>query len=142
MSKNKIATMTIHNRKEIYMVSIVSGDEHFRKYDMDNRSYSRVNGVWKYNTGGSPLDWTDINKEQSKLLEEEFEVLQTRFVMIEKLINVAAKLFPTAIEIDTEAESRYPVKTHNYPNDSPYIQSKASFLYGINWLKQYIQTKR
>lgn len=35
--------------------------------------------------------------------------------------------------IENEAECRYPVATHIFPNDSPYVGSKKTFIHGINY---------
>jgi len=40
----------------------------------------------------------------------------------------------TVEEIDKEAESRYPVTTHESADDSPYVGSKKTFIHGVNWV--------
>lgn len=71
--------MKIHSYKELYSISIDQGDPLFKPLGMDNRSYCRINGRWHYNSGGSQLDWTEMNSytnEQIKLIEDVF--LETR----------------------------------------------------------------
>ena len=65
--------MKINWKKEVYSVSIPKGDTHFQQYSMDNRSYSRINGKWHVNTGGSELEWRRVNKKEQELLEDVFK---------------------------------------------------------------------
>ena len=65
--------MKINWKKEVYSVSILKGDTHFQQYSMDNRSYSRINGKWHVNTGGSELEWRRVNKKEQELLEDVFK---------------------------------------------------------------------
>jgi len=135
--------MHIQYKQEIFVVTIPSGDEYFTKLYMDGFSFARVNGVWKHYTGGNLSETNPIdNEEFCNVLEERFQNIQKRYIIIEKAINIATELFPTDIEIEAEAESRYPVNTHMTPNNSPYVGSKITFTHGINWLKLYMTNKQ
>lgn len=78
--------MEIKWKKEVILITIHKGDKFFKdkKLDnyiasygvsamMDNTQYSRINGEWHVNTGGSELNWTKISKKSSKLLEDRYQ---------------------------------------------------------------------
>lgn len=49
--------MKIISKSEVYKVSIEQGDEVWSKHDLDNRTFARIDGNWKHNTGGSVFEW-------------------------------------------------------------------------------------
>ncbi len=57
-------------------------------------------------------------------------------------MNPFIDIFPSEQEIDNEAECRYPVKKQMYPNNSPYEQSKLSFIHGVNWALSFIEKNK
>ena len=46
---------------------------------------------------------------------------------------------PTDEEIINEAEGRYPVKTHNNPDNSPYVGTQKTFIHGVRWALSFVQ---
>ena len=52
---------------------------------------------------------------------------------------VVSGMLPTDEEIINEAEGRYPVKTHNYPDDSPYVGTQKTFIHGVRWALAFVQ---
>ena len=67
--------MIVEEEYKLFVISIPEGDIHFKQYGMDNRAYCRINGKWKINSGGSPLDWVKAKKSESLLLERKFQEL-------------------------------------------------------------------
>jgi hypothetical protein len=52
---------------------------------------------------------------------------------------VVSGMLPTDEEIINEAEGRYPVKTHNFPDNSPYVGTQKTFIHGVRWALAFIQ---
>jgi hypothetical protein len=52
---------------------------------------------------------------------------------------VVSGMLPTDEEIIDEAEGRYPVKRHNFPDDSPYVRSQKTFIHGVRWALAFVQ---
>lgn len=48
-------------------------------------------------------------------------------------------MLPTDEEIINEAEGRYPVKTHNNPDNSPYVGTQKTFINGVRWALAFVQ---
>lgn len=48
-------------------------------------------------------------------------------------------MLPTDEEIINEAEGRHPVKTHNNPDDSPYVGTQKTFIHGVRWALAFVQ---
>ena len=48
-------------------------------------------------------------------------------------------MLPTDEEIINEAEGRYPVKTHNNPDSSPYVGAQKTFIHGVRWALAFVQ---
>lgn len=58
-----------------------------------------------------------------------------------KLLGIAdvSVMLPTDEEIINEAEVRYPVKTHNNPDNSPYVGTQKTFIHGVRWALAFVQ---
>ena len=52
---------------------------------------------------------------------------------------VVSGMLPTDEEIINEAEGRYPVKTHNNPDNSPYVGTQKTFIHGVRWALAFVQ---
>jgi hypothetical protein len=52
---------------------------------------------------------------------------------------VVSGMLPTDEEIINEAEGRYPVKTHNNPDKSPYVGTQKTFIHGVRWALAFVQ---
>ena len=46
--------------------------------------------------------------------------------------HVVSGMLPTDEEIINEAEGRYPVKTHNNPDNSPYVGTQKTFIHDVS----------
>ena len=69
--------MVLEYRKEIYVLS------------HNNQSFSRIDGVWHINTGGSPLSWTSLTEFRGvTLMPQELErlFLQLEVKTIEEIL--------------------------------------------------------
>ena len=52
---------------------------------------------------------------------------------------VVSGILPTDEEIINEAEGRYPVKTHKNPDNSPFVGTQKTFIYGVRWALAFVQ---
>ena len=78
----------------------------------------------------------DMIHEPKKLTEALNIVLND--VKKYRLADVSGML-PTDDEIINEAEGRYPVKTHNNPDSSPYVGAQKTFIHGVRWALAFVQ---
>lgn len=53
--------------------------------------------------------------------------------------SAVSGMLPTDEEIINEAEGRYPVKTHNNPDNSPYVGTQKTFIHGVRWALAFVQ---
>jgi len=49
--------MRVISKHVSYTVSIERGDPVYSSHGLDNHTYARIDGEWRYNTGGSIFEW-------------------------------------------------------------------------------------
>lgn len=82
----------------------------------------------------------DLNGYQLQDATDEFYKLLKYVDDLEKLRQpLVSGMLPTDEEIINEAEGRYPVKTHNNPDNSPYVGTQKTFIHGVRWALAFVQ---